>query len=79
MNVWENFSFNLLLIDFNNILWIDSKMLYVVTYFKVSTFIHAFPGDDMHCKVLCITESDIILVPKNLGFSENQTTVKTEL
>ena len=47
--------------------------MYVVTYFKVSTFIHTFAGDDMHCKVLCITESDIVLVPKNLGF------LKTEL
>ena len=29
-------------------------MLYVVTYFKISTFVHTFLGDNMHCKVLCI-------------------------
>ena len=29
-------------------------MLYVVTYFKISTIVHTFLGDNMHYKVLYI-------------------------
>ena len=30
------------------------KLLYVVIYFKISTFVHTFLGVNMQCKVLCI-------------------------
>ena len=40
--------------DFNNISWIKSRMLYVVSYFKISTFVHTFLGDNMHCKVCVV-------------------------
>ena len=54
LDCMENIFFNLLLMDFKHIKWINSNMLYVVTYFKISTFVHTFFGDNMHCKVLCI-------------------------
>ena len=60
-----------------NISWINSKRLYVVIYFNISTctFVHLFRDSNMHCEccALCITESDLFLVPKNCGF------LKTEL
>ena len=62
--------------DFINISWMNSKMLYGVIYFKISTFVHTFlDGNTLHCKVLCIVHYRVrsLLVPKNHGF------VKTEL
>ena len=42
--------------DFKDISWINSKMLYVVTYFKIATctYVHTFHDVNMHCEVLCI-------------------------
>ena len=63
--------------DFKDISWINSKMLYFVTSFKIATctYVHTFRDVNMHCEccALCITESDLFLVPKNRGF------LKTEL
>ena len=96
-HIWdcmEKVLFNLLLIDFNNISWINSKiikmlkLLYVVTYFKISTFVHTYYlGGNMHCKVLCIvhygvgprTYTQQIVVLWKPNYCENRTTVKTEL
>ena len=44
----------MLLTDFNNTPLINSEMLYVVTYWKISTFAHTFLDGNMHCKVLFI-------------------------
>ena len=64
--------------DFKDISWINSKMLYVVTYVKIATwtYVHTFRDVNMHCEVLCLVYycvSDLFLVPKNRGF------LKTEL
>ena len=52
-------------------------MLYVVTYFKISTFVHIFLCDNMYYKVVCIVHYRVgprSCAPK-FWFSENRTTV----
>ena len=69
--------------DFKDISWINSKMLYVVTYFKIATcaYVHTFRDVNMHCEVLCIVYYWVrsLSCAWKSWFSENRTTVKTEL